>query len=154
MTKFDLSGETQGEWFKFFKSEVKENGEVKYLDPEKKAGKVCLRIASPDAIEGIQAETRKKVHEFVRNPQTRQMERVVYFDQTAAQEKKERELIWDYAIQDWQNLHDKDGKDIPCTIENKLKLMAVPQFARFVGRCLQLITGADVELEEVEAKNL
>jgi len=152
--KFDITGAAQGEWFKFFKSEIKENGDVKYLDPEKNAGKVCLRIASPEVIEDIQGKTRKKIQEFVHNPRTRSMERVMYFDQTSEQEKKEREMIWDFAIQDWKGILDKDGKDIPCVLENKLKLMNIPQFARFVGRCLQLITGANTESEEAAGKNL
>lgn len=151
--RFDLSDEVQGEWFAFFRSEIKEDGTVEYLDPEADAGKVCLRIADADCIERIQSQTRKKQAEFVRNPSTRAMERVVYFDQTPAQEKKERELIWDWAIQDWKGILNADGDPIPCTTENKLRLMNIPQFARFVGRCLQLITGANAKTSEAEVKN-
>jgi hypothetical protein len=140
--RFDLSGETRGEWFKFFRSEISEKGDVAYLDPEDDAGKVCLRIATPEVIEEIQSQTRKKTAEFALNPKTRQMERVQYFDQTPAQEKKERELIWDHAIQDWKGILDVNGNEVPCTLENKLRLMNNQQFARFVGRCLQLISGA------------
>jgi len=150
--RFDLS-EVQGEWFTFFRSEIKENGDVNYLDPEPDAGRVCLRIADAEAVERIQAQTRKKKAEFVPNPKTRQMERVVYFDQTPEQEKKERELIWDWAIQDWKGILDKNGDEIPCTLENKLRLMSIPVFARFVGRCLQLITGANAQTAEAEIKN-
>ena len=38
------------------------------------------------------------------------------------------------AIIAWENLLDEEGKPIPCTLENKLKLMKHPQFARFMGR--------------------
>lgn len=151
--RFDVTGETPGEWFTFFRSEIKENGEVVYLDPEADAGRVCLRIASPEVIESIQAQTRKKQAEFVRNPNTRAMERVTWFDQTPEQEKKERELIWDHAIQGWEGMLDVSGTEIPCTLENKLKLMNIPQFARFVGRCLQLITGANAKTAEGAEKN-
>ena len=151
--RFDLSGGQQGEWFKFFRSEIRESGDITYLDPEEGAGKVCLRIADPETIEQIQAQTRKKISEFAHNPKTRSMERVTYFEQSTSQEKRERELIWDYAIQDWKGILDKDGEEIPCTLENKLKLMNIPQFARFVGRCLQLITGANAESEEAAGKN-
>src|SRR3990172_2631501 len=150
--RFDLSG-VQGEWFKFFRSEIKENGDVMYLYPEDDAGRVCLRIAAPETMDNIQAQTRKKVKEFVHNPKTRAMERVEYFDQTDAQEKKERELIWDYAIQAWEGILDKDGEEIQCTTENKLKLMNIPQFARFVGRCLQMISGSNAQAEEAAGKN-
>jgi hypothetical protein len=151
--RFDVSGEVQGEWFSFFRSETKEDGTIAYLDPEADAGKVCLRIADSDMVEKIQTETRKKVSEMVRNPSTRAMERVVYFDQTPAQEKREREMIWDHAIQDWKGILDTNGKEIPCTLENKLKLMSIPQFARFVARCLQLITGANAQTTEGAEKN-
>jgi hypothetical protein len=81
------------------------------------------------------------------------MERVPYFDQTPEQEKREREMIWDHAIQDWQGMLDKGGKEIPCTLENKMRLMSIPQFARFVSRCLQLITGASEVRAEGAEKN-
>lgn len=151
--RFDLSGETQGEWFRFFGSTIKENGDVVYLDPKEDAGKVCFRIASPEVIEFIQSQTRKKTAEFTLNPKTRQMERVVYFDQTPSQEKKERELIWDHAITDWKGILDKDGSEVPCTLENKLRLMNNPQFARFAGRCLQIISGANAGAAEDGIKN-
>jgi hypothetical protein len=151
--RFDLSNEAQGEWFSFFGSEIKENGEVRYLDPEEGAGKICLRIADPEVIEKIQAQTRKKSAEFALNPRTRQMERVSFYEQTPTQEKKERELIWDHAIVDWKDILDREGEQIPCTLDNKLKLMNNPQFARFVGRCLQLITGANAQTSEAEGKN-
>jgi hypothetical protein len=150
---FDLTGESSGEWFAFFRSEIKENGDVNYLDPEEGAGKVCLRIADPETIENIQSQTRKAMVEFVLNPKQRAMERVKFYDQTPAQEKLERRMIWDHAIKAWEGILDKDGDEIPCTIENKLKLMNIPVFARFVGRCLQLITGANAQQEEAVGKN-
>lgn len=151
--RFDLSAESKGEWFKFFDSEVKESGEIVYLEPEDNAGKVCLRIADVDIVEDIQSKTRKRKSEFVLNPNDKKMERVTYYDQTPAQEKQERELIWDYAIQDWQGILDQDGNEIPCNLENKLRLMNIPRFARFVGRCLQIITGANAVSEELSGKN-
>ena len=151
--KFDLNQSSKGEWFPFFGSEVKPDGSVQYLDPEKNAGKVCLRICDTEALESIQAQTRTKKSEFVRNPVERKMERVTYFDQTPEQMKKEQELIWDHAIIAWENLLDKEGKPIPCTLENKLKLMNHPQFARFMGRCMEIMTGAAAEAEKVKEKN-
>jgi len=150
--RFDIEN-TQGEWFTFFESEIMPDGEIKYLDPIEGAGKVCLRISDPESIEKIQSQTRKKVAEFVYNPKTRAMDRVIYFDQTPAQEQKERELIWNFAITDWKDLLDMKGVSIPCTLENKMKLMNVPQFARFIGRCLQLISGAKTEQADIEIKN-
>lgn len=142
-----------GEWFPFFGSRIKQDGEIEYFDPEPGAGSVCLRIADPDVWEKIQSETRKKVSENVFNPKTRAMERIVYFDQTPAQERKEREMIWDHAIVGWKDILDANGKQIPCTLENKMKLINNPQFGRFVGRCLQLIGEAKEAAKVNEAKN-
>lgn len=150
--RFDLEN-TAGEWFRFFESEVKENGDVKYLDPAGDAGKVCLRIADPEILEKIQAQTRKRIIEYVYNPKTREMNRIKDFDQTPIQEKLERELLWDHVIVDWENLLDVKNQKIPCTLENKMRLMNNPQFARFIGRCLQLISGAMAESKEVSEKN-
>jgi hypothetical protein len=151
--RFDVSGEVQGEWFKFFRSEIKEGGEVVYLDSEPDAGRVRIRIADAGAIDQIRVQTRKVVKEFVLNTRSKAMERVEYEDQTPEQKRKEGELIWDHAIQGWEGILDKDGNEIPCTTENKVKLMGIPQFARFVGRCLQIITGANAGMAEDEAKN-
>ena len=151
--RFDLSEEARGEWFKFFRSEVKESGEVIYLEPEEDAGRVCIRIGDPKTIDEIGRKTQKKVSEWVFNPKTKGMERGTYFDQTPEQAQKERELIWDFALQDWENLLDVNGKEIPCTLENKMRMVNIPQFSRFVGRCLQLISGAQEMSEEMAGKN-
>ena len=149
--RFDL--EKTGEWFTFFESEIDSNGEVKYHPPAPDAGRVCFRLADAEVIEQIYQKTRKKVSEFVFNPKTRQMEKVKSYEQTPEQERAEREMIWDYAIVDWENILDAKGKEIPCTLENKMKLMNIPKFARFAGRCLQIISGAAEAEAAAEEKN-
>lgn len=150
--KFDLN-KSIGEWFPFFASEVGDDGEVKYLDPEKDAPRICLRIADAETRELIAAETQTKKHEYVLNSKTRQMERVAYIDQTPEQAKKEREMIWDHAIMAWEGVVDTEDKPIPCTLENKMKMMNVPVFVRFVGRCLTLMSGAAEEKKAASEKN-
>lgn len=152
MFKFDLESGSKGDWFRFFESKVEE-GKTIYLEPEKDAGRVCVRVADAETLEKIQAETRTKKAEFVKDKDTRQLVRVSYIDQTPAQEKKEREMIWDHAIVDWENIIDSKGNQIPCTLENKMKLMSNPMFARFIGRCFELITGNAEELKVASEKN-
>jgi hypothetical protein len=137
--KFDLNQNSNGVWFTFFNSDVSADGTITYHAPEKDAGRVQIRIADADTYECIQKDTRTHKHEFVYNKVTRQMERVSYVEQTSEQKRKERELIWDYAIQAWEGILDKNGNPIPCTTENKIKLMNIPVFSRFVSRCLDLI---------------
>jgi hypothetical protein len=148
MIKFDVDSGSKGEWFPFFGSKVKPNGEIEYLEPEKDAGRVRVRLANSETMERIQAQTRKKAAEFVFNPKSRQMDRVTYTEQTPEQEKLERELIWDHAIQEWENIFDSNDNPIPCTLENKMKLMNNQQFARFIGRCFELLTGTDTTISE------
>ena len=144
--RFDLNKGSEGEWFPIFGSEVEADGEtIKYLEPEEGAGKVCVRIADAETMDAINNQTRKRTSENVYNPKTRQMERITYYEQTPAQEKKSREMLWDHAIKAWEGVLDSEGNQIPCTLENKMKLMSNAVFARFVGRCLQIISGAVVD---------
>lgn len=152
MFKFDLESGSKGDWFRFFESKV-EDGKTIYLEPDADAGRVCVRVADAETLEKIQAETRTKKAEFVKDKDTRQLVRVPYIDQTPTQEKKEREMIWDHAIVDWENIIDSKGNQIPCTLENKMKLMSNPMFARFIGRCFELITGNAEELKAASEKN-
>lgn len=145
MFRFDLESGSKGDWFPFQGSKINgtdEKGEpkIEYLEQEKDAGRVKIRLADSEQMERIHAQTRKKIYEYVHNPKTRSMERVSSIEQTPEQEKKERELIWDYAIEDWEGILDTKGQPIPCTPENKMKLMNVPIFARFISRCLQLLS--------------
>lgn len=143
--RFDLDSGSKGDWFPFVGSTINgsdEKGEpkIEYLEPEKDAGRVKVRLADSEQMDRIHGQTRKKVSEYVHNPKTRQMERVFSFEQTPEQERRERELTWDYAIEDWENILDGQGQPIPCTPENKLKMMNIPVFARFISRCIQILS--------------
>ena len=150
--RFDLAA-GGGEWFTFFTSEIKEDGQIVYNKPENDAAQVCLRVADEETIDKIRGTTRTIKKEFVYNPKTRAMERVVYEEQTPEQSREERRLTWDHAIVAWKGILDLEGNEIPCTVDNKMKLMGNPQFLRFVGRCLQLISGAAQDAEKAAEKN-
>jgi hypothetical protein len=152
--KFDLSSNA-GEFFPFFGSKINTDGTIEYLDPEKDAGKVCIRIVDAETLEKIQAQTRTKKSQFVLNTESRKMEKVDYYEQTPEQIKKERQMIFDSAVISWEEnkFFDEDGQEIVCNPENKIKMMNDPQFARFVGECFRRITGAKAEAEKVKEKN-
>ena len=148
---FDLDAH-EGEWFPFFESRLNGTGAVEYLDPREDAGRVCIRSLTP-YFDKLQS-TRKRKHEFVLNQATRQMERVGYFEEPGAeQNNREREDAWDYAITGIENIFDAKGNEITCTRENKLRLMALPVFDRFLARCLQLLAESGVKTAEVQEKN-
>ena len=149
---FDLNS-SQGEWFPFFSSHIDPvTGEPVYEEPEKDA-KVQIRSIGP-FIEERMAKRKKSV-EHIYNPKTRAMERNTFFpDQTPEENKAERDDLWDYAITGIENFKDsKTGALITCTRENKLKLMKVPVFDRFVARCQQLLASSGVKVKEDAEKN-
>ncbi len=144
----------KGESFQFFRSEQDDDGNVKYFDPDPaEPCRVVLRLADPDVLEGIYKQTRTKVVERVLNPKSKAMERLKDFDQTDEQVKLERQLIWDHAIVSWEGVLDAKGVVVECTTENKMKMMNIPLFARFISRCLSLISGEAVGKKEVLKKN-
>lgn len=152
--RFDLSGETQGVWFKFFESEIAENGEMTYLEPKEGAGEVCIRVMDADVMKGIKAKTSKVVEKFILNTRSKAMERVQYEDQTPDQREEESQLVWDYVIQDWRSILDKNGNEIPCTSENKKLIMRKSlQFVWFAARCLHLVTRTNIDKSEEAGKN-
>ncbi len=149
---FDMEKLNEGEWFRYFGSSIGENGEITYFEPEPDAERVCLRPIGSEELNKIHSQTRKKQKEFVLNPKTRQMERVSYEDQTSEQERVEFGMFWDYMITNWE-LKDEKGESIPCTKENKIKLMSHPPFARFITRCLQILNSSKKQQEEDKEKN-
>jgi len=150
---FDLDS-AQGEWFPFFSSHIDPvTGEPVYEDPENDA-RVQIRSIAP-FIEERMAK-RKRISEHVYNPKTRAMERITYFAEQSPDELRvERDDLWDYAITGIEGFKDsKTGQVIVCNRENKLKLMKVPVFDRFVARCQQLLASSGVKAKEEEEKNL
>jgi hypothetical protein len=141
-----------GEWFSFFGSKMNEKGETVYDDPLPDAGRIQIRSLVP-YFEANRSKQKRK-HEFVLNPQTRQMERVSYYDEPGMEAtQKERDDAWDYCITGIENVFDAQGNAIECTRENKLKLMMIPPFNRFVARCLELLSEVGVKTKEEERKN-
>lgn len=143
----------QGEWFPFFGSHIDlATGEIVYDDPVADA-RVQIRSMAP-FIEERMAK-RKKTVEHVLNPKTRTMERIAYYpDMTPGEERDERDDVWDYVITGIEGFKDsKTGKVIDCTRENKLKLMKVPVFDRFVARCFQILGNSGIKEQEELEKN-
>lgn len=142
MFTFDLDGGSKGAWFPFVGSKItdqldeKGNPVIEYFEPEKDAGRVQVSLLDAEILDEIYSKTRKPRIDFVKNPDSRKMERVDSFTQTAKQKREEFDLTWDAAIKDWKGILDKSGKEIPCTYENKLKMMKIPVFARFITKCL------------------
>ena len=144
---------TQGEKFQLFSSTIDPaTGETIYDDPKGDAW-VTLRPMQPFFEERIGKRNRKVEHVF--NPKTRSMERVSYYPELSPEEAiKEREDAWDYSIVNIEGFKDsKTGKEIKCTRENKIKLMKLPVFDRFIAWCLQIMADSGVKEKAESEKN-
>ena len=149
---FDLEA-TEGDWFPFFGSHIDlVTGDIQYDEPVADA-RVRVRPMAPFIEERL--SQRKKSVEHVVNPKTRALERISFYpDMSPAEEKKERDDVWDYVITDLETFKDKAGKIIECTRENKLKLMRVPVFERFISRVFEILANSGVSESEELEKNL
>ncbi|OPY74911.1 MAG: hypothetical protein A4E65_03688 [Syntrophorhabdus sp. PtaU1.Bin153] len=150
---FDLDKAEQGDWFSFFASRFDQNtGEIIYDPPEDGAAEFCIRSMNQYWEE--RRKSRKRESKMVLNPKSGAMERVVYFaDQSPEQEIKEAEDAWDYAITGMRNALGPDGEAIECTRENKLKLVRIPMFLRFVKRVFQILDGEAAKEKDGQEKN-
>jgi len=91
--------------------------------------------------------------EYKTDPKTRQMQRIRFFSPTDEQLKKFNEEYWDFSIAEWQ-LFTPDGKKIPCTRENKIKMMTQsPSFGTWVNKCLDDLKESIEQAKETEIKN-
>jgi hypothetical protein len=141
-----------GERFQFFHSTVNpETEEIIYGDP---LPDVWVELRPTTAFFEERNKGRARKVEHILNPKTRQMERISYYPELTGEEQaKELEDAYDYAILNFVGFTDKAGNDIPCTRENKIKMMRVPVFSRFVMRCLKVIGASEAEAAKEEEKN-
>jgi len=108
-------------------------------------GGITLRALNIEALTAIDDATTTKKKKFRGHTP---------YDDVKVDEKRREELIWDYCIVDWENLQDENGKDIPCTLENKVMLMRTQfQFSVFVADCLDQLTEFAEGQKETELKN-
>lgn len=151
MTSFDLENLDSGTWFTYCNSKIDEkSGDVKFDEPLDSAGRICIRQADFETLENIEKIAGGKLkREFVLNPNSKAMELVEYRDRSIDEKRKDREMLWDHVICDWEGLKDKNGNDIPVTLENKMKLIQIPAFFRFIQHCLDIFNGQ----AEVTEKN-
>jgi len=149
-TIFNLD-DVSGDWFEFFESTIDiKTGDITYADPKPGTGRVCLRDMSVFWRE--RQRSRKKKTQIVRNSGSRGMEQIETLP-TAEEDAQEREDAFDYSITGLENFFDAKGKSIKCTKENKVKLLAIPVFDRFIARCFELQQNMSKIQAEVAEKN-
>jgi hypothetical protein len=149
----DLDSIEEGEWFFYQNSYIDKETEEPIFGKPSPHAKVRVRRMQPLIQEKVLK--RKKVAEYVLNTKSREMERKTHYkDQTWEEEQKEIDDMWDYVITGLECFKNKKTKEfLECTRENKLKLMMIPAFDRFIGHCLKILEGAEVEKAKATAKN-
>lgn len=115
-----------------------------YFNPDdESAGGVCLRELSTDEHDQIERLTVRKKRKFKHG---------VSYDDEQVDEKLASKLRWDYCIIGWQEIY-LDDHPLECTTENKVKMMKVIDFVKFIVDALNELVDTNKSLEEARVKN-
>jgi len=116
-----------------------------YFDPaNEELGGVCLRELTNDEVVRIERMTVKKRKKFRRG---------IAYDDFDTDEKLASKMRWDFCITDWKEIN-LDSKPLDCTVENKVKIMNVIDFAKFLVDSLEKLVDTNRTLDEARVKNL
>jgi len=119
--------------------------------PMEGGGVLYLRVCAGDDLREIRKKTVKKGKEYKKIDGN--LQRLTYED---TDDDLQSQLVWDFCIVNWENFFADEAKTIPipCTTENKLKLMGKSLvFSKFVGESLQTLRGTIEAEEEAVEKN-
>ena len=95
----------------------------------------------------------KSTQKYIPNPNTKRMEPVNDLNMNDEMAVKFNDAVICYQISNW-NFKDPQGLDIPCTDENKKKIMyGSPVFGKWANKCLKEVEKELGLLEEEEEKN-
>ena len=112
---------------------------------------VELRNVTVKQLRNIRKETVKKTVEYYR-PNESDAKPFRYETDEIDHDKMD-ELLWDYQIVNWC-ITEPDGKEIPCTLENKLLMMGnSDKFANWVIECLNQMATDEKDQKEKSEKN-
>lgn len=132
--QFDMENLNPGVWFEW-------EGDAK----------VQLRVCDTEKMSEIRKSTVKVVKEVVFHPTTRVAQKV---EDEKVDEENYSKLLWDYCIVDWKNISDASGNPIPCTTENKMKLMTKSfKFSKFIGDSISKLIEKEAQESETRLKN-
>lgn len=125
----NFSSKNEGTWFYFDEN-------------QEDLGSICIRILSEPESRRINKLTIKTKTKFKQG---------VRYEERKEDEKLSSRLMWDYVITDWKNIS-IDGEVAECNIDNKVKLMANPNFMYFITECVGTLND-DAESGKNLAKN-
>jgi len=124
---FDLEDLNPGVWFDFGDARVR------------------IRVCTGRDLENIHKKTRKKQVEYRRGTR---------HEFESINEEQEFKLIYDFVIDEWENICDSKGNALECNTTNKIKLLnGSPKFNFFVSKCLEQLTTDIMQIQEETEKN-
>lgn len=126
----DFSSHNAGTWFYFDST-------------NEKLGGVCLRELTTDEFDKIERMTTTKRKKFKRG---------VAYDDNIVNEEMASRMRWDFVITDWKEVQ-LDGQAVECTTDNKVKMMKITDFVKFVVDSLEMLVEVNKSLEEARVKN-
>ncbi len=126
----NFNSENPGTWF--------------YFDPDDESqGGICLRELSTCEHDRIERLTVRKKKKFKRG---------VPYDDVQTDEKLASKLRWDFCIVDWKGVN-LDGRELECNSENKVKMVEVTDFVKFIIDPLIELSDSNASLREAQLKN-
>lgn len=131
MAVFNLDELNDGAWFDFDDAEIK------------------LRAPNNDFLSSVSKECVREKKLYKKKNRVGDLQ---LMKETETDDDKLKAMIWDYTIMEWKNIKTQNGEDIPCTKENKVKLMGgSPKFYHFVDSAVdQLSSDQSKEAEDLE----
>lgn len=129
MTNF--SSKNEGTWFYF---DIKDES----------LGGIKLRLLSPKEEDNIERLTVKK---------KQVPKRGMIMETKTTDEKMKNRMTYDGWIMDWADVS-LDGGPMSCNTENKMKMMEITDFARFVVDSVLTLTETNKTIDEARVKNL
>ena len=115
-----------------------------FIHPDDSEARLFLRSCPFAVMQDIRKQTTRLRVEYKRN---------VRHEFEEIDTDKQNQLMWDYMIVDWQGI-DNGDEPIPCTTENKIKLLeASPIFLRWFNECVEQLEFDNAERKESAEKN-
>lgn len=128
---------------------------VRFYWPEDPEGKEWIELRLLDRHETTSLFKKaniKQTAEFKVNPQTKQLERVTYLESDLEKDIAFSDLMLDATITNW-NFIKPDGEAIPCTKENKIKIVNAPHIRTWIDDCIATMKEGEKKKKEDEEKN-
>ena len=140
----------EGVWFDYQESHFDKDKGVFVFDPPNSDASIRVRRIGKFIADSM--AKRKQKEKIVLNTHSKRMERITYYEDEGQEVVQAGiDAAFDYAITGLKGFKNKKTGDVvECTKDNKIALMKIPAFDRFIAKCFRVLG----DLEEEDEKNL